>query len=111
MVANVYDYGRTGKWIIRKEFKGKEYYYGIFNTKKEAIKYKYFLIRNFWNLKYAQNRKYDTKYRYIYRTKYGTFKIQKNNKSYGYFHDIRNALNERDLLIKCNWDLDLICCI
>ena len=46
-------------------------------------------------------------YRYIYERK-GKYYIRKNNKSYGSFNSLENAMLDRDLLEICNWDQDLM---
>lgn len=43
-------------------------------------------------------------YKYIYKDRNG-YSIKKNNIHYGWYDNIRDALHDRDNLIKCEWDL------
>ena len=46
-------------------------------------------------------------YRYIWKIK-GRYRIVKNNKSYGSFTKLENALLERDILEDYNWDENIL---
>ena len=44
--------------------------------------------------------------KYIYKTKCGRYNINYMGESYGTFSTLQDAVEERDALIRCNWDYD-----
>ena len=90
-------------------------YYGSYSTRAEAKNAVKFLKAHDWDtsyVKYRRNRKNPIS-RYITRNKCGNYIITKriDNKhySFGTFHNLKDAEEERDELIRCNWDWDLLC--
>lgn len=48
-------------------------------------------------------------YHNIYKRNNGTYQIIKNNKTYGHYSNLVDALQERDDLESVGWDVDLLC--
>ena len=48
-------------------------------------------------------------YHNIYKRNNGTYQIIKNNKTYGHYNNLVDALQERDDLESVGWDVDLLC--
>lgn len=90
-------------------------YYGSYNTIEEAEKAREVLKKHNWDNKYVKYRRKRKNpiSRYITRTKSGNYVITKtiDNKKvdFGTFHNLKDAEEERDELIRCNWDWELIC--
>ena len=53
-------------------------------------------------------RKFAGGLRYIHRRSNGSFRIVKDNEHYGTFDTLEKAMHERDCLVKCDWDYDLL---
>ena len=44
-------------------------------------------------------------YKYIVKSKDGSYTLKKDNEWYGTYKNIEDALHDRDLLIECDWDV------
>lgn len=103
-----YIYQRRNGWFeIRKRIGGTLIYWGSFPTLEEAKLYRAYYIGKNWlvNPCFHNNR-------YIKQISDDSFVIVKkfNGKGdyFGIFHDISIARAERDICMKCNWDMDKI---
>lgn len=71
-----------------------------------------FLKQHDWDLKYAHIRNPEMKYIEKIRGKYHIHRINNDTgklEHYGTFNTLEDAQKERDLLVSCNWDWNLIC--
>lgn len=101
------------RYRVAKIIKGKEYSFGSFPTLEEAKKCRDNCIKHNWDLELIPKdplrfigfiiRK-DGKIKYDVRHKENNSTIH-----YGLFDTIHEAMMERDLLEKHNWDTDVIC--
>lgn len=70
------------------------------------------LVANNWNKEYIPHKKTITGEKYIYRDYVG-YCIRKiidgRNTHFGWFRTLKEAIHERDLLIKCDWDFETLC--
>lgn len=94
---------------VTKYINGKPKSFGTFKSLKQAQKHRDICVRNNWDEKFKKrhNLKHITQdkrtgHYYIHRRKGG------KNTYYGYFSNIIDAIRERDLLIKYNWDTDAL---
>ena len=99
-----------GKWQVRKQINGKKYHFGTFDSYDEAVTHKEFVEMSGWDLFYIKKRASITSHKYIYSNGRGYY-IQKDKINYGYFHNVQDAVHERNLLIEHDWDLDELCYI
>ena len=96
-------------WRVAKWINGKYVSFGTFKSLKQAQKHRDICVRNEWDmklkkrhgLKHISNEKRRGRY-YIHRRVNGKVIY------YGYFSNILDAIRERDLLIKYNWDMDAL---
>ena len=94
-------------WVVVKWINGKQVSFGTFKSLKQAKKHRDFCVRNNWSneckkrhqLKHISQDKRTGRY-FIHR------RVNGENKYYGYFSNIIDAIHERDLLIKFNWNLE-----
>lgn len=94
-------------WMVAKRINGKYVSFGTFKSLKKAKKHRDFCVRNNWAdeckkrhlLKHISKDKRTGRY-FIHR------RVNGKNEYYGYFSNIIDAIQERDLLIKFNWNLD-----
>ena len=90
-------------------------HYGSFKSLDGAIMHRDLCIKMDWDeqLMPRNNPTYFNPMKYIKKTPAGNYRIQKweNGKSisYGTYLTLIDAINERDLLIKHNWDIELVC--
>ena len=105
----------SGKYVIYKNLRvdnaHKTIYFGVFETLSEAKNYRDYCIEHGWDIKLCK-RRYSSQGlpKYITRQHDG-FIVQKMNyrTGEGYsqrFKTLEDAVRERDLLIRCNWDED-----
>lgn len=100
------------KYRVAKVINGREYSFGSFPTLQEAITCRDNCIENNWNLDLIPV----DPLRYIEflikgdQIKYN-IKHKENGSTinYGLFTTIHEAMRERDLLEKYNWDYDIVC--
>ena len=107
-----YIYYQGKSWVILKD----KTYYGRYDNIEEARKYKKIFEENEWNkdlIPYRRKRwkkgKWNNKTRgekYIYYTTSDKFAIIKNAVYYGTFNTLPEAILERDLLIKYDWNYE-----
>lgn len=96
-------------YMIVKHINGRQISFGTFKSLKQAKKHRDFCVRNNWEeeckkrhrLKHISQDKRNGRY-FIHR------KVNGEVKYYGYFSNIIDAIRERDLLIKFNWDIDAL---
>ena len=97
---------------VSKYINGKGYHFGHYPTLEKAKEARNYFIEHDWDINERLKFK-DTNMMYIRKTKQGYYKIEKrlNNTTeyFGTFHSLEDAISERDLLIKYNWDLELVC--
>lgn len=103
--SNIYQTSK-GKFEIRKKVGGVLTYWGTYHTLEEARLYRAYYIGKKWMVNpHFMNRKY------IYENN-GRYTVSKmiegHTISYGTFNTLKEAISERDICIKCNWDFDLI---
>lgn len=89
-------------------------YYGTFKTLEEAIQAReYFESRN-WDTTIGYKKHgphlpkyitYDKKRKYFVIHRYNNYKLE----CWGSYHTLKEAVEERDLLIKCGWDYETLC--
>lgn len=101
------------RYRVAKVINGKEYSFGSFPTLKEAKECRDNCIKHNWDLELIPkdplrfigfNVRKDGKIKYdIYHKENGS------SIHYGLFDTIHEAMQERDLLEKHNWDTDVIC--
>ena len=120
MMKYIYQDKRTGHYQIIKQFSknGKRIYsryYGSFKTLEEAQEYRDLCVEKDWDeqLMPCNNPTVINPLKYIQKTPAGNYRIGKweNGKSvhYGTYLTLFDAIQERDLLIKYNWNYDLLC--
>ena len=103
-------YYKYGKYRIYKN----KTYYGSYSTRKEADKAVEFFEQHDWDKNYVKYLRDMPHYisKYVYLAPCGKYVIEKNidgrTEYYGSFPTLEEAESERDLLVKCNWDWDLI---
>lgn len=104
---SIYIYqNQNGTYFIQK---GKQYFCSS-DSYETIQEYKKQLEKNGWNkdaLTYNHRQKHNLP-RYIQYAKNNTYRIRYNGGHYGIFKTIDEAVNERDLLIKNNWEYDFI---
>lgn len=109
----------ANSYKITKNFnvngKSKSFHYGSFKTLEEAIEYRDLCIERDWDeqLMPKNNPITCNSMRYIHKSPVGNYEIKKweNGKTvhYGTYHTLFDAIQERDLLIKHDWDYDAVC--
>ena len=115
-----YSYPDNGKYIQKTQYgtyrivkthyeNGKHIfkYYGRFKDYNEAIRYRDKCVEANWDIPpYVHPLKFIKRY----KTKNGeSYKICKDGEHYGTYHNIIDAMNERDLLIANGWDIEKVC--
>jgi len=97
-------------YIIQKRIGDTTCHFGTGRTLIEALMIRDWCIMNNWEKKYPMP--HSTGEKYIRRFR-GYFYIQKvlNGKleHFGSFKTLEEAIKERDLLVKYNWDLEELC--
>ena len=106
-------YFKLGKYRIIKKINGKEYYFGSFDTLKEAEKRLKEIRLNGWEKTIQDNeRLQQTTTKNIVQLPNGNYHIKKmiNGKTFyfGVFSNYEDAVDEVKLLRKCNWDYDTL---
>lgn len=105
----------SNTYTIQRTFNKKCKNYGSFPTLEEAKAYLEKVIENDWDEKLLakNNQKELYPLRYIYKDKSGSYavlkKINGKMERFGTFKRLEDAINERDLLIKYDWDFELLC--
>ena len=90
-------------------------YFGSFKTLEEAQEYRDLCVEKDWDeqLMPCNNPTVINPLKYIQKTPAGNYRIGKweNGKSvhYGTYLTLFDAIQERDLLMKHNWDFELVC--
>lgn len=96
----------NGKYSIYKDYT----YYGTYDTLQEAITAREYCIQQDWDTticKKTQRQKHNHP-KYITKSRDGKWCIQKSHVHYGTFYSLQDAIEERDWLIKNNWNYDNI---
>lgn len=98
----------NGKYRVVKRINGDYIYYGTFDTLEEAKAHRDYCADNNWsNECRVLTRKKHNLPKYITKSARG-YLLQKNSKATGlyqqWFSRLEDAVKERDLLIKVNWD-------
>ena len=96
-------------YMVSKCINGKYHSFGTFKSLKQAQKHRDICVKNNWNMKLKK--RYGLKH--ISKEKrWGRYYIHRRVdgkvKYYGYFSNLIDAIRERDLLIKYNWDIDAL---
>lgn len=96
---------------MRKTINNRQYNFGSFKSIEEAQRHIEFLENENWNTKYSKQYVNDLP-KYIIHGYKNKYIIQKsiNGKitKFGTFNTLEEATHERDLLIKYNWNYDLL---
>jgi len=110
---------RTNHYQIIKEYRvnGKRItnHFGSFKDLNQAKEYRDKCIENNWDKQLMPKNNPTTinPLKYITKTPAGNYRIQKwengNSICYGTYTTLFDAMQERDLLIKYNWDYDAVC--
>ncbi|WP_413826865.1 hypothetical protein [Methanobrevibacter sp. UBA313] len=108
------------KYYVNKFKDGKLVYYGLFHNLEDAIRFRDYAEANNWEVEPVL-KKYKTphclgklpKYiNYLKSKKYYTINHYDEESNslmyYGHFKSLNEALNEREICIKCGWDWDAI---
>ena len=113
--THTYKYIREvhNSYQILKQLNGKTYNFGSFKKLEEALRHRDYCIEHDWDMscKYVRNKKHNLP-RYISYARDGRYYIQKKvgdeiRTWYG-FKSLDDAVHERDLLMRCNWNEDLL---
>lgn len=100
----------NGKFVIYKTINNKTQYFGSYETLQEAIDVRDALVSADWP--YIMRNKKHNLPKYIQRNMVGSYQIIKKFKGksehFGTFHKLDDAVDERNKLIKCDWDYDLL---
>ena len=105
------------KWkkgfMIGKQVNGKYYYFGNYQTLEKAKKVRDYFVEHDWDISERFKFMDIPPTRYLRKTRAGNYKIVKwlNGKMeyFGTFHNLEDAMLERDLLVESDWDLDVLC--
>lgn len=109
---HIYITKQNGKtyFSIKKTIEGKLIHFGTGKTLIEALMVRDYCTANNWEKKPFRHTSTDEKH--ICKSD-GGFRVQKtrNGKTeyYGFFNCLEDAVKERDLLIKYDWDLETLC--
>ena len=114
-----------GTYQINKLLNNKTVYFGTYPSLKRAREKRDYLIEHNWPRdgfkRYDKTRRKKYNNTHKYKEDYAICKVGKvweiRRKDpetgkllyYGRFKNIEDARHERDLLIKCNWDLEALC--
>lgn len=100
-------------YMVNKQIDGKFYYFGNYHSLEKAKKARDYFVDHDWRIDERFKFMKIPPTRYLRKTKAGNYKIVKwlNKKMvyFGTFHNLEDAMLERDLLIECNWDWDILC--
>ena len=101
----------SGKYTITKHINGEKFNFGSYNTLTEAKGMKQYFESKGWKNCIHERLQYSTVENIIFNR--GKYIIRKriNGKDidFGRFDNYDEACKERDLLKKCNWDIDALC--
>jgi hypothetical protein len=104
-----YIHRKGNVYVIRKLINDKYGYFGQYKTISHAKKVRDWLMNHNWQWVIPDKEYYKSKY---IRPMYGKYIIEKcingKSESFGTFNNLEEAIIERDLLIKCNWDYDVL---
>jgi len=96
---------------ITKILNGTLKYFGTFHTLLEAIEFRDYCVKYDWEVKPKRVRSYKGFNSYIYPNG-GKFSIHKSVNSkvecFGTFNSLTDAYEERDKLMRANWDYDIL---
>ena len=94
---------------ILKQLEGKTYNFGSFKKLEDALWHREYCIKHDWDMscKYVQNKKHNLPH-YISYARDGRYYIQKKVddevRTWHGFKSLDDAVHERDVLIRCDWD-------
>jgi hypothetical protein len=101
----------NNKYRVSRTHNGVLEYYGVYDTLQEAKDVKAALEGADWPCVERHYKKYDLP-KYITRTPNDSFVIQKKVngwiKNFGCFKTLKCAVEERDNLIRCDWNYDAL---
>ena len=101
---------KKDKYAVYVWREGKRKYGGVYNTREEALKVQQAIIDSNYTYDPVRHkreyRRRGGRYRYIRDNPSGTYSIVKQGEYYGTFYRLEDALEERDLLEKVNWNYD-----
>lgn len=101
-----------GTFFVSKSVNGKSKHFGTFKTLKEAIEFRDYCVWNDWNVE--SKRLYNTNelFKYIGKHHSGHYYVYKDigkkREYFGTFNSLDDAVCERNNLLECNWDFDLL---
>lgn len=108
---------RIGKYYIIKKIKGKQYYFGIYSSLKDAKKARDYFEEKGWEnsiperFKFTHSHKKATNVVWVNTNNRYEIRKMKNGKLtiYGAFKTFEEAVKEAELLKKVNWDIQALC--
>lgn len=99
----------SGRYQVIKQHNGTKTSYGTFDTIEEAD-YQVMLCKRFnWDIRLKP---FNCMQYIVPREKYGggiEYRIWKDDVYYGVFDNLLDAQYERDILMSCDWDIELAC--
>lgn len=108
-----YIYRRKYDWSIDRRINNKTIHYYSCKSLIECLMVRDLLIHNNWDVTLIPVRGTKTNEKYIYPSPGGGYWIAKSigckQEYFDYCNTLEQAIHERDLLIKYNWDIDLVC--
>lgn len=104
--SDKYIYFIRGKYIIQRTFNDEKKYFGSYPSLSIARDVKLALSCAGWPYVKRNFNKYNLP-KYI-NFKNGFYCIRKGEEYYGFFKNFEDAVIERDMMIDCDWDWDLI---
>ena len=104
-------YRKRYDFSIDRRENDKNVHYISVKSLIEALMIRDLLVANNWDRMVIPKHETHTNEKYIYPVKGGYFigrNVNGNDEYHGFFKTLEEAIHERDLLIKYNWDYDLL---
>lgn len=101
----------NGSFVIRKNINGKMVHFGTFHNLEDAKKFRDNCVDHDWKVKPKLIQDERDLPKLINSTHSGNYSVRKTingrTEYFGVFHELSDAVCERDNLIKCGWDYDV----
>lgn len=102
----------VGTFIVQKYINKKMVYFYHSKSLIECLMIRDLLEDNYWDKECLPTKHTLTDEKYIYKDHYG-YSVKKyidgKMVQFGYFTSLNDAIKERDLCVKYNWDFDALC--